>query len=271
MTDGGIDIDAVVAETLEFMTVRVDGDGWVGATPQWFGDYLFGGFVVAQAIHAATRTAPEGRRMHSLHAYFLRPVTAGPPVHYRADALRDGRSFTTRRLEATQEGKPVLSMTCSFTDDTDGYEYELPMDQNVPSPDELPISVGPGPWEVAEVGPTPPAPDGTRTSTRRAWFRIAGRLPDDANLHAALIAFATDMTGTGGRPLQLEGDITGMISIDHAAWFHRPLRADEWLYYDVHSLVNAGGRGTLRGTIYGPDRRVAASVAQEMLLRSVGA
>jgi acyl-CoA thioesterase-2 len=94
-------------------------------------------------------------------------------------------------------------------------------------------------------------------------------LPDDPHLHAALIAFVTDITGTGGRPLHLEGDVTGMVSIDHAAWFHRPLRADEWLFYDVHSLVNTAGRGVLRGTMYGPDRCVAVSVAQEMLLRPV--
>jgi acyl-CoA thioesterase-2 len=269
MTDGGIDIDAVVAETLEFMTVRVDGDGWVGATPQWFGDYLFGGFVVAQAIHAATRTAPEGRRMHSLHAYFLRPVTAGPPVHYRADALRDGRSFTTRRLEATQEGKPVLSMTCSFTDDTDGYEYELPIARDIPEPDALPIEAGPGPWIVAGVGPAAPAEDGTRTSTHRIWFRVPARLPDDLHVHTALLGFATDWTGTGGRPLHLDGDVQGMISLDHAVWFHRPARADEWLYYDVHSLINSGGRGLLRGTMHSRDRRIIASVAQEMRLRPV--
>ena len=104
-------------------------------------------------------------------------------------------------------------------------------------------------------------------------FNVLGRipvaLPDDPHLHAALIAFVTDITGTGGRPLHLEGDVTGMVSIDHAAWFHRPLRADEWLFYDVHALVNTGGRGVLRGTMYGPDRHVAVSVAQEMLLRPV--
>jgi acyl-CoA thioesterase-2 len=174
-----------------------------------------------------------------------------------------------RQLEAMQDGEPVFAMMCSFTADTDGYEYELAIDRDVPAPDDLPVSVGPGPWAAAHLGPTPPAPDGTRTSTHRAWSRIPVALPDDPHLHAALIAFVTDITGTGGRPLHLEGDVTGMVSIDHAAWFHRPLRADEWLFYDVHSLVNTGGRGVLRGTMYGPDRHVAVSVAQEMLLRPV--
>jgi acyl-CoA thioesterase-2 len=269
MTDPAFDIQSVIGETIEFIAVRPDGDGWVGDAPAWFGDVLFGGFVLAQSVHAATSAAPDDRRLHSLHGYFLRPVVAGRQLSYRITPIRDGRSFAIRHLEAEQGGKPVLWMTCSFAADTDGYEYELPMDPGVPSPDTLPTSVGPGPWEVAEVGPSPPAPDGTRTSTRRAWFRVGGALPDDPSLHAALIAFLTDMTGTGGRPLHLEGDVTGMISIDHAAWFHRTVRADEWLYYDVHSLVNTAGRGLLRGVIYGPDRRIAASVAQEMLLRPV--
>ena len=108
------------------LTVRAEGDGWIGDTPSWFGDYLFGGFVIAQAVHAATRTAPAGRRIHSLHAYFLRPVRAGPPVAYAVTPIRDGRTFASRRLEATQSGEPVLTMTCSFAADTEGYEYELP-------------------------------------------------------------------------------------------------------------------------------------------------
>jgi acyl-CoA thioesterase-2 len=267
--DPDIDIESIVEETIEFVTVRPDGDGWVGDAPAWFGERLFGGFVVSQAVHAATRTAPEGRRIHSLHGYFLRPVVAGRPLSYRLAPLREGRSFAIRRLEASQDGNPVFSMMCSFTADSDGYEYELPMDRNVPAPDEVPVSMGPGPWEIAGVGPTPPDADGTRKSTHRAWFRIPAPLPDDPHLHAALIGFVTDITGTGGRPLHLEGDVTGMVSIDHAAWFHRPLRADEWLFYDVHSVVNTGGRGLLRGTMYGPDRHVAVSVAQEMLLRPV--
>ena len=270
MADPGFDIESVIAETIEFVCVRPAGSDWVGDAPSWFGERLFGGFVVAQSVYAATRNAPEGRRIHSIHGYFLRPVMAGQPLSYRVVPIRDGRSLAMRQLEATQSGSPVFWMMCSFTADTDGYEYELPMGQDVPGPDEVSVSMGPGPWEIAGVGPTPPDADGTRKSTHRAWFRIPAPLPDDPHLHAALIAFVTDITGTGGRPLHLEGDITGMISVDHAAWFHRPLRADEWLYYDVHSLVNAGGRGLLRGTIYGPDRRLAASVAQEMILRPVG-
>jgi acyl-CoA thioesterase-2 len=256
-------------ETITFLTVRSEGDGWVGESPEWFGEYLFGGFVMAQAVHAATRTAPDGRRIHSLHAYFLRPVRAGLPVSYRSAPLREGRTVATHSVEAVQDGATVLTMTCSFTADTDGYEYEMPIGRDAPDPEGLPIEPGPGPWLCAPVGPTPPDENGIMQSTHRIWFRVPGRLPDDADLHAALIAFATDWTGIGGRPRHLEGDTTGMVSLDHAVWFHRPIRADEWHLYDVHSLVNTGGRGVLRGAMVDVDRHIGVSVAQEMLLRPV--
>ena len=256
-----------VEDALRFVTVRPDGDGWIGDTPTWMGEHVFGGFLIGQAVHAATRTAPEGRRMHSLHLYFLRAAVAGQPLSFEVGALRDGRTFATRRVEATQDGKAVLSMMCSFTADTDGYEYELSSGDEVPGPDQLEVSPGPRPWVKATIGPSEPAPDGTRSSTHRMWFRVPGELPDDQHLHAALIAFATDWTGTGGRPLALDAGVQGIVSLDHSVWFHRPVRADEWLLYDVHSLVNAGGRGVLRGTMHRADRSLVVSVAQELLLR----
>jgi acyl-CoA thioesterase-2 len=267
VTEAEVDIEAILAETIAFLCVRREGDGWAGDTPDWFGERLFGGFVVGQAVHAATRDTPEGLRIHSLHAYFLRPVFAGRTVSYRVTPIRAGRTFTVRRIDAVQDNEPVFTMTYSFTRDTEGYEYELAHMPQVPPPDALDVALGAGPWLMGEVGPTAPGPDGTRSSTHRAWLRIARPLSDDATLHAALLAFATDITGTGGRPLHLEGDIRGMVSIDHTVWFHRALRADEWMFYDVHSLVNTGGRGVLRGTMHGPDGRLAVSVAQEMLLR----
>jgi acyl-CoA thioesterase-2 len=279
MTDGASELDAgaALAEMLAFLTVRPVADeadhgggaGWVGDAPEWFGDYLFGGFVIAQAIIAATRNAPEGRRLHSMHAYFLRPVLAAQTISYEVRPLREGRTFTTRHVAASQDGKPVLDLSCSFTADTDGYVYDLPGGRDIPSPDEVELESGPGPWVAGDVGPTPPRADGTRESTHRMWFRVPNRLPDDEHLHAALLGFATDWTGIGGRPLHLEGDITGMVSLDHAAWFHRPARADDWLFYDVHSLVNAGGRGLLRGAIRDAEGRVVISVAQEMRLTPV--
>jgi acyl-CoA thioesterase II len=262
--------DAVGAETIAFMCVQADGDGWRGETPPWFGDVLFGGFVVAQAVHAATRAAPEGRRLHSAHAYFLRPVVSGPSVTYATHVVRDGQTFSSRRLDATQNGKAVLTMLCSFAADTEGYEYDLgPLPEIGPPTDDADAEVGPGPWIAKFLGPTDAAADGTRASTHRMWFRLPTRLPDDPDLHTALLAFATDWTGTGGRPLHLDGDTTGMVSLDHAMWFHRPARADEWMYYDVQSVVNAGGRGLLRGTMQDTRGHVVVSVAQEMRLQVI--
>jgi acyl-CoA thioesterase-2 len=259
-----------LTEMLDYLTVRPDGrdgDGrWVADAPPWFGPVLFGGFVIAQAIVAATQDRPAGRRLHSLHAYFLRPVVAGTPTAYAVHGLREGRSFTSRHLSATQDGKPVLDMACSFTTDTDGYVYDLPAAGGLPARDGVPVEQGPGPWVAAYLGPTPVRDDGSRESTHRMWFRIPSELPDDENVHAALLGFATDWTGVGGRPLDLEHDTTGMVSLDHAAWFHRQARADEWLFYDVHSLVNAGGRGLLRATMRDEAGLVVASVAQEMRL-----
>ncbi|HLF99657.1 MAG TPA: acyl-CoA thioesterase domain-containing protein [Acidimicrobiia bacterium] len=260
---------STIDEMTAALAVERVGDRWVGTPPTWFGDYLFGGFVVGQATAAAIQTAPPGRRLHSLHAYFLKPVGTHAPVEYGVDVLRAGRTFATHRLDATQDEALVFTMTFSFTADTGGYEYELPLAGDVPGPDELTVEPGPGPFVAAYLGPSEPDPDGTRASTHRAWFRVDGALPDDPAVHAAYIAFATDWTGTGGRPLHLEGDVEGMVSLDHAVWFHRPLRADAWTFFDVHSLVNTGGRGLLRGTMHDADRRLSVSVAQEMLLRPV--
>jgi acyl-CoA thioesterase-2 len=262
--------DTVVGETIAFMSVRADGDGWVGDTPEWFGEVLFGGFVVAQAVHAAAQAAPGGRRLHSAHAYFLRPVVAGPRVRYTSDVVRDGRAFSSRRVDAAQNDKPVLTMLCSYGTDTDGYEYDAGGRPAADAPaSAAEAEGGPGPWIARFLGPSPAEPDGTRTSTHRMWFRIPARLPDDPDVHAALLAFASDWTGTGGRPLHLDGDTTGMVSLDHAIWFHRPARADAWTYYDVQSVVNAGGRGLLRGTMLDRDGHVLMSVAQEMRLQVI--
>ena len=166
-------------------------------------------------------------------------------------------------------------MTCSFTTDTDGYVYDLSGIPDGRAPTRRPPRTrrhrGRGRARGTSVGSGPVAvrPDGTREATHRHWFRLPRALDDDPHLHTALLGYATDWTGIGGRPLHLEGDITGMISLDHAAWFHRPARADDWLLQDVQSLVNAGGRGTLRGVIRNPQGLIVASMAQEMLLRPV--
>jgi acyl-CoA thioesterase II len=262
-----VDSVALLEEMLELLAVVPDGEEgiWIGRPATWWGDHLFGGFVIAQAIVAATRDVPPERRLHSFHAYFLRPASSGAPIHYRTSSLREGRTFSVRHLEARQHDQPILDATYSFTSDVDGYVYDLP-GTSAPDPSTLVPEPGPGPWIAGFVGPTPERADGTRESTHRTWFRIPADLPEDEHLHTALLGFASDWTGIGGRPRHLDGDTQGMISLDHAVWFHRAPRADEWIFYDVHSLVNAGGRGLLRGVMRDQDGHVVVSVAQEMRL-----
>jgi acyl-CoA thioesterase-2 len=252
------------------------GEELVGFAPGWEGPVVFGGVGLALAITAASTDAPAGRRLHSLHAHFRGPLRSGQEVAFRADVVKSGRTIDMRRVTVTQEEKPAITMTCSFTTDTDGYVYDLsgipadvPLPGDLPVPDPEPDPGEVGPWEQRPVGPSRPAPDGTREATHRHWFRLPRALGDDPHLHAALLGYATDWTGLGGRPLDLEGDTTGMVSLDHAAWFHRPSRVDEWHLQDVQSLVNAGGRGTLRGVIRNLRGEIVASMAQEMLLQPV--
>jgi acyl-CoA thioesterase II len=262
------------------------GDAWVGRTPDGYGPVVFGGIGLALTISAACGDAPAGSRLHSLHAHFLRPVQGGREIVFDTEVVKAGRTFSLHRVTATQDAKPVITMTCSFTSSTDadndagGYVYDLSgIPADVPLPGDLPGELAEpepdpdepldqvGPWDTRWLGPSPLRPDGTREATHRHWFRLPRALDDDPHLHAALLGYATDWTGVGGRPHHLEGDTTGMISLDHAAWFHRAARADGWLLQDVQSLVNAAGRGTLRGVIRTPDGQIVASMAQEMLLR----
>lgn len=275
VTDPAAEQQAAIDEFLGLLRHERQGDDWVGRTPGRYGPVVFGGVGLALTISAACSDAPPGRRLHSLHAHFLRPVQGERDIVFHSDVVKAGRSFSLHAVTASQGGKPVIIMTCSFTADTGGYVYDLSgIPDDAPRPDDLPAPVAngdePGPWEVRWLGPSVLRPDGTREATHRHWFRFARALGDDPHLHTALLGYATDWTGVGGRPLHLDGDTTGMISLDHAAWFHRPARADEWLLHDVQSLVNAGGRGTLRGVIRDTHGRIVASMAQEMLLQPVG-
>lgn len=274
MTDPAAARQAAIDDFLALLRHESRDGAWVGRTPENYGPVVFGGIGLAVTIAAACRDAPEGSRLHSLHAHFLRPVRGGAEIAFRTDVAKAGRSFCIHQVTATQQDKAVITMTCSFTSDTDGYLYDLSgIPDGVPHPGELPEPDDEGdeigPWDARWVGPSTQRPDGTREATHRHWFRIPRPLGDDPHLHAALLGYATDWTGTGGRPLHLDGDTTGMVSLDHAAWFHRPARADRWLLQDVQCLVNAGGRGTLRGVIRDLDGRIVASMAQEMLLRPV--
>ncbi|MGH9031313.1 MAG: acyl-CoA thioesterase [Acidimicrobiia bacterium] len=269
MTDWGDERLEQARELAEVIAVAPTGtDRFRGPTPDWFGEgRIFGGVVVAQALNAAAQTVTAGLPPHSMHGYFLRAVRPGPPVDLAVDHVRDGRSFTTRQVTMAQDERAVFRGTCSFHADEEGDEYQLGMG-DVPGPDGLePDPYHEGPFEVREVGPTPVSADGTYQSTRRMWVRCAPALPDHDRIHACVAAYLSDMTGTAFRPLNLgEWGTHTDASLDHAVWFHRPVRADEWLFYDLHALVNTGGRSLVRGSMYQAGR-LCLSMAQELLIR----
>ena len=252
---------------------------------------VFGGQVAAQSLIAAGRTVADGRGVerpvHSLHAYFLRPGDPKIPIIYQVDRIRDGRSFTTRRVAAVQRGEPIFHLSASFHTPEEGVTHQERMPE-VPDPETLPTMAEalaqygseaqdwlkrPRPVDVRPVGEpmrTSPVDSVPRPPAFRMWFRADGRLPDDPLLHTCLVAYASDMTllDTVMLPHGLIWTEGTQVSLDHAMWFHRPFRADEWLLYDQYSPTASGARGLATGTIFTRDGRLAVSVVQEGLLRT---
>ncbi len=243
------------------------------------GERLFGGQVAAQALHAASATVDPEHAAHSMHAYFVRPGRNGTPIDLEVERTRDGRSFTTRRVLARQGDETIFEMSASFHRSEDGREYQLGMASGVPDPEDAPARMmfmpesmrSRLPMEMREVGAPEPDEHGWYPSTRRAWMRIKRPIGDDPVLHQSLLAYLSDMgamfgalapPADGGRPEFLMG-----ASLDHALWFHRPMRVDEWFLYDLHAVSNAGSRGLARGTMHSHDGTLGVSVAQEALLR----
>jgi acyl-CoA thioesterase-2 len=262
-----------------------------GLSPDEDRQRVFGGQVAGQALVAAGRTVDPERQVHSLHAYFLRPGDPRIPIVYEVDRARDGRSFTTRRIVAIQHGRPIFVMAASFQIVEQGPEhhYEMP---EVPGPDEVPSfadrvaemrdrfspemlewlererpiltrSLEPPHWLDTEP----------REPEQHVWFRANGELPDDPLLHCCVIAYASDLTllDTAIQPHAISYDDENFVvaSLDHAMWFHRPVRVDEWLLYHQKSPSASGARGLAEGFIYGPDRALAVTVIQEGLMRPV--
>jgi acyl-CoA thioesterase-2 len=269
-------------ETLEHNLFR-------GRSPQSGWQRIFGGQVLGQALAAATRTVEPERRVHSLHGYFLRPGDPKVPVIYEVDRIRDGKSFTTRRVVAIQHGAAIFSMSASLQRLETGLEHQAPMPA-VPGPDDLMsedelkalmLEKAPEPvrayWlrlrpiEVRPVGLEHYVSRDKLEPVQRLWFRADGRLPDDAAVHACVLAYASDMTlldtslFAHGRSV-FDRDLQ-VASLDHAMWFHRPFRTDEWLLYAQDSPNASGARGFNRGAIYKTDGTLIASVAQEGLIR----
>lgn len=251
---------------------------------------VYGGQVLAQSLVAAQRTIAEDRACHSLHGYFLRPGDADLPITFSVDRIHDGRSFSTRRTQAYQNGLPILSMIASFQDDDEGLDHQETMPEGIPGPDELPSSTdvlagldhpaaeywrATRPFEMRHAeSPIYLAVDGERVAHQAVWLRAISRLPDDPALHRAALAYASDYSilesvlRRHNVPWLTEG--LKIASLDHAMWFHRPARVDEWLLYVQESPSASGGRGLAFGRIFTRDGVLAATVAQEGTIRVPG-
>jgi acyl-CoA thioesterase II len=250
---------------------------------------VFGGQVAGQALVAAGRTVPPDRGVHSLHAYFIRPGDPAVPLVYQVEPVRDGRSFTTRRVTVVQHGKTIFTLSASFQLPEDGgFEHFMPMPQ-VPRPEELePTRVrlqrllGPtaedfsrdSPIEMRHVGPLSIEVErdpSLAADSNIIWLRADGELPDDPLLHVCLMTYASDMTllDTVLHAERVSWSDRSIVaaSLDHAMWFHRPFRADEWLLYAQDSPSATSGRGLARGEVYSAAGQLVVSVVQEGLLR----
>ena len=262
-----------VRRLLRLLTLDPVGeDRFLAATPSDGPSRLFGGQVAAQALRAATLTVDAGRPPHSMHAYFVRPGRPGTPLELNVERVRDGRSFTTRQVTASQQGEAIFVLSASFHAGEPGDDWQLPGPVDVPDPDPEPDPTSPmGQFETMSPLDVRPVNRGVgfRGPIHPFWVRTRGPLADDPALHACVIAFLSDMgmvasvRATASTPAER---FTG-ASLDHALWFHRPARADDWLLYDVHPVSNFGSRGLAHGTFHTRDGTLVASVAQEALIR----
>lgn len=251
--------------------------------------YVFGGQVLGQALSAAQQTVDADRAAHSLHAYFLRAGDIEKPIVYNVERTRDGGSFSVRRVTAIQHGQPIFNFSASFQVAENGVEHQVSMPE-VPKADDLepPKPLSPeelaklppklqrwfgrsGPFEFRHVYPRDELNPAKRPPQQQVWFRLTRRIADDAVLHRALLAYASDfhLIGTAMLPhgISFLQRNVQVASLDHALWFHRPFRVDEWLLYACDSPTAQGGRGLARGLFYSEDGRLVASTAQEGLIR----
>ncbi len=255
-----------------------------GVSPPHSLPRVFGGQVAGQALVAAGRTVPEDREVHSLHAYFIRPGDPSIPIVYEAERVRDGRSFTTRRVLAIQRGEPIFALSASFQLPQEGLEHSDPGPIDIPAPETLPglaelavsagarwLTQGPRPLDMRFVTSPVWSDDfaGATDQPARVWIRADGTLPHERLLHVCMLTYVSDLTLLGSvlarherteRPAQ-------MASLDHAMWFHRPFRADEWLLYTCYSPTASGSRGLATGRFTTIDGTLVATTVQEGLVR----
>lgn len=250
---------------------------------------MFGGQALGQALSAASQTVEAGRFAHSLHGYFLRPGDAQRPVLYQVERVRDGGSFTTRRVTAIQKGVPIFTCSASFQGDEPGYHHQIPM-PDVPGPDglqnetEIALEIldllperlrgpatAPKPIEIRPITRVDPHNPQPCEPLKYLWFKANGSLPDDRQLHKYLLTYASDfnlvVTALQPHGVTVRDRSMQMASLDHALWFHRSPRMDDWLLYAMDSPWSGNARGFARGSIFNRAGELVASVAQEGLMR----
>lgn len=284
-----------VSELIELLSLeRLEDNLFRGQSRDIGTKYVFGGQVLGQALSAAQATldSVEGARAaHSLHGYFLRAGDIRHPIVYEVDRTRDGGSFSVRRVTAIQHGKPIFVVAASFQQAEDGAEHQLSMPE-VPKPEDLDAApaVPPevmatlptkvqrwlsrmGPFEFRHVYPRDELNPPKRPPFQQVWFRLGERVGDAPELHRALLAYASDFhllgTTTFPHAISYYQPNVQMASLDHALWFHRPFRADDWLLYAIDSPSAQSSRGLARGQVFDLDGRLVASTAQEGLIRVV--
>ncbi|WP_282846594.1 acyl-CoA thioesterase [Microbacterium oxydans] len=273
-----LDLDSTQARTTE--------DIFTGSSHPMPSGRIYGGQVLAQALLAAERTLPEDRAVHSMHGYFLRPGDASQGITISVDRIHDGRSFSTRRAQAYQNGVPIFSMIASFQDADPGVEHAASMPEGIPAPEDLAPDEDraqglPGGTarmlseRAADIrhvdSPLYLPSDDERVPQQAVWMRLRAPLPDDPRLHRAALAYLSDMTIQESilRAHGVYWALPGLkvASLDHAMWWHRPARVDEWLLYVQESPNARGGRGLATGRIFTRDGEFVASVAQEIMIR----
>jgi acyl-CoA thioesterase-2 len=248
---------------------------------------VFGGQVLAQSITAAMRTVGDDRVVHSMHGYFLRPGNIDKPITFAVDRIHDGRSFATRRTQAYQDGIPILSLIASFQTEDEGLDHQIDMPAGIPQPEDIPSTAErlagidhpvarfwatERPFDMRHVdSPIYLSVEGEPVGHQAVWMKTLGALPDDPNLHRAALAYASDYTIL--EPIYRRHGIAWVTpglktaSLDHAMWWHRFGRADEWVLYVQESPSGQGGRGLSLGRIYSREGVLLASVAQEGMVR----
>ena len=276
-----------LVELLDLETIDIN--LFRGTQPDTKLQRVFGGQVAGQALVAGARTVEAPRSVHSLHSYFLLPGDVSVPIVYDVERMRDGRSFSTRRITARQHGRPIYFMTASFQVPEDGFEHQDTMPE-VPSPaDSMDVSElvrrrspqDADRWlhewaalEMRAIGDSRPGgrlPADGRPAQSRLWIRVAGALDDQVLTHQAAFTYASDITLLGSalvpHGVTVSGPGVQSASLDHTIWFHRPFRADDWLLYDQVSPSASGARGLAIGRVFTEDGRLVATVAQEGLIR----